>query len=46
MDSYEKELLAQLMIKHGFSTGHGDTFEDLLEEFDWQLTERNEKAKA
>ncbi len=29
--------LARLMIKYGLSTGHADTFEDLLRELEDQL---------
>lgn len=35
----ERNKLAQWMIDSGYSTGHGDTTEDLLEELDWQITE-------
>ena len=28
-----------------FATGHGDTMEDLLKEFDWQMQEKLEKPK-
>lgn len=45
----ERERLAAWMIEHSFSTGHGDTFEDLLKELDWQVKElrgaRLEEAK-
>lgn len=45
----ELERLAAWMIEHSFSTGHGDTFEDLLKELDWQVKElrgaRLEEAK-
>jgi hypothetical protein len=33
------ESLAAWMLSHGFATGHGDTFEDLLDELDWQIAE-------
>ncbi len=35
----QSEKLAKFMIEHGFSTGHGDTIDDLLKELDWQLKE-------
>lgn len=35
--------IASLMIAHSFSTGHGDTIEDLLSEFDGQLKELRAK---
>lgn len=34
-----RERLAAWMMEHSFSTGHGDTFEDLLKELDWQVKE-------
>ena len=37
------EALAQLaawMIKHSYTTGHGDTIEDLLKELEWQIEDR------
>ena len=39
----DKEKLAEFIFKHGFSTGHGDTVDDLLEEFDWQMTDQNKR---
>jgi hypothetical protein len=33
----QRELVAQWMIRHGYSTGHGDTLTDLLEELATQL---------
>ncbi len=36
----EREKVAQWMIKRSYTTGHGDTTEDLLAELDWQITER------
>ena len=36
----DKEKLAQWMIRQGYATGHGDTMEDLLEELEWQITEK------
>lgn len=40
------EAVAQLMIKHGIATGHGDTLEELLREFDWQLDELRKRLHA
>ena len=34
-----REKLAQFMLKHSFATGHGDGFDDLLGELDWQIAE-------
>ena len=34
-----RERLASWMIENGFATGHGDTFEDLLDELRWQIEE-------
>lgn len=36
------EQLAAWMIEHSFSTGHGDTVEDLLRELEWQVKELEE----
>jgi hypothetical protein len=33
----QKEKLAAWMIAHSFTTGHGDTQEDLLRELAWQV---------
>ena len=38
----DKEKLAQWMIKKGLATGHGDTIEDLLQELEWQIAEKQE----
>jgi hypothetical protein len=35
----DKEKLAKWMIDRGYSTGHGDTIEDLLSELHWQINE-------
>jgi len=40
-----KEQLATWMIKHSFATGHGDTFEDLLKELNWQIAEIRNAAR-
>lgn len=34
-----KEQLAAWVISMGFSTGHADTVEELLEELEWQIKE-------
>lgn len=39
----DKEQLAAFMFKHGFATGHGDTIGDLIEEFDWQMDDLNNR---
>lgn len=33
------ELIAKWMIHHGFTTGHSDTIEGLLNELSWQIAE-------
>jgi len=40
--STDKEKLAQWMIEKGYATGHGDTIEDLLQELEWQIAEKQE----
>ncbi len=35
----DKEKLAQWMIERGYTTGHGDTIENLLQELHWQINE-------
>jgi len=37
------ELLASMMMRHGFAAGHGDTIADLIGELDAQLKEQAEK---
>ena len=44
MGDSDMEILAKWMIKHGYATGHGDTMEDLLEELEWQIAERSQRA--
>lgn len=39
------EGLASLMLCHALATGHGDTMEDLLNELDWQLKEREARCR-
>ena len=34
-----EQLLADWMLRNSFATGHGDTFEDLLAELQWQVDE-------
>ena len=36
----EREKVAQWMMRQGYSTGHGDTVEDLLKELEWQIEDR------
>ena len=38
--------LCQVMLKHGMSTGHGDTLAQVIDELDWQLKELREKNAA
>jgi hypothetical protein len=35
----QREYLADWMIKQGFTTGHGESIEDLLRELSWQILE-------
>ena len=44
MGDSDMEILAKWMIKHGYATGHGETMEDLLEELEWQIAERSQRA--
>ncbi len=37
--AHEREKVASWMMSKAFSTGHGDTIEDLLNELDWQINE-------
>jgi len=46
MSGDEREKLAQWMISKGYSTGHGDTTEDLLKELEWQIREQEREACA
>jgi len=36
----EREKVAQWMTRQGYTTGHGDTIEDLLKELEWQIEDR------
>ena len=42
---WEREKLAQWMIRRGYATGHGDTIEDLLSELGWQIGEKVETER-
>ena len=38
----EREKVAKWMIERNYTTGHGDTIEELLQELDGQIRERKE----
>ena len=38
----EREKVAAWMMARGYATGHGDTIEDLLQELEWQIAEKQE----
>jgi hypothetical protein len=42
----EREKVAAWMMQRGYATGHGGTIEDLLQELDWQIREREREACA
>ena len=42
----EREKVAQWMMQEGYATGHGDSIEDLLQELEWQVQEREREACA
>jgi hypothetical protein len=42
----ERNKVAQWMIDRGYATGHGDTVDDLLKEFEWQVKEQEREACA
>ena len=42
----EREQVAAWMMQRGYATGHGDTIEDLLQELEWQVAEREREACA
>jgi hypothetical protein len=42
----ERNKVAQWMIDRGYATGHGDTVDDLLNEFEWQVKEQEREACA
>jgi uncharacterized protein YoaH (UPF0181 family) len=35
------EKIAAWMISQGFATGHGESIQELLEELEWQIKEKN-----
>ena len=42
----EREKVAAWMMQRSYATGHGDTIEDLLNELEWQIAEREREACA
>ena len=42
----EREKVARWQIGSGYSTGHGETIEDLLTELEWQVRESEREACA
>jgi len=42
----EREKVAQWMLQRGYATGHGNTIEELLQELEWQIREREREACA
>ena len=42
----QREKVAAWMMERGYATGHGDSIEDLLQELDWQIREREREACA
>ena len=42
----ERERVAAWMHFNDYTTGHGDTIEDLLKELEWQVAEREREACA
>ena len=42
----EREKVAQWMMARGYATGHGDSIEDLLQELDWQVQERERESEG
>lgn len=40
------DIVAEWMISKSLATGHGDTIEDLLNEAEWQIVEREREACA
>ena len=38
----EREKVAAWMMGRGYATGHGDTIEELLQELEWQIAEKQE----
>ena len=44
--AHEREKVAQWQIGSGYSTGHGETIEDLLVELEWQVRESERESCA
>ena len=42
----DRNKIAAWMMAQGYATGHGDTVEDLLNELEWQVEEREREACA
>jgi len=42
----ERAKVVEWMAEQGYATGHGDTTEDMLEELEWQIAEREREACA
>jgi hypothetical protein len=42
----KREQVAAWMMQRGYATGHGNTIEDLLQELEWQVAEREREACA
>ena len=42
----EREKVARWMMERGYATGHGDTIEELLNELEWQVVEREREMCA
>lgn len=42
----ERNKIAKWIMARGYSTGHGDTVEDLLKEFNWQVREEERELCA
>jgi hypothetical protein len=45
MSEDQTEKLAAWMIANSFATGHGDSFDDLLNELSWQIDELRKAAQ-
>ena len=46
MYNHGLEALAQWMMANGFATGHGESFDSLIAELDWQFQERETRIAA
>jgi hypothetical protein len=44
--AHEREKVAAWMLARSYATGHGDTVEDLLDELEWQVAEKEREACA